>query len=206
MKTETNQVQTPANMNQPHGAASGPNISGQGILDGNSREYVTLFLGSQMFGLPIEHVHDVFIASQIARVPLAPREIVGLLNLRGRVVTALSLRARLAMPELERTASSDQNGAVTEAHSLASPNDMPGRGVTDKNMAIGIEHHGEAYALMVDRIGEVIRLDSSTFEPNPVHLSPAWLALSAGVHRLGSQILMILDVNAVLDFEADMAA
>ena len=44
-------------------------------------------LGDQMFGLPIDRVHDVFIASSLTTVPLAPREIMGLLNLRGRVVT-----------------------------------------------------------------------------------------------------------------------
>jgi purine-binding chemotaxis protein CheW len=138
-----------------------------------------------MFGLPINRVHDVFVASQIAGVPLAPREIVGLLNLRGKVVTALSLRARLGM-------------AATSSES--------GDEATRRDMAIGIDHAGEAYALMVDKIGEVMRLDASTFETNPIHLNPGWMALSSGVHRLDGKLLVILDVDAVLDFEATAAA
>ena len=184
---QTTMAQTPANANRP---------SSEGV-DVNSTEYVTLHLGGQMFGLPIDQVHDVFIASQIASVPLAPREIVGLLNLRGRVVTALSLRARLGMPELEKAVSAAEDG---ETKDNKAKDNQP------RNMAIGIEHNGEAYALMVDKIGEVMRLESGTFEPNPIHLDPAWIALSTGVHRLDGQLLIILDVNAVLDFDAVMAA
>lgn len=151
-------------------------------MDGLTTDFVTLHLGDQMFGLPIDKVHDVFNATQIARVPLAPREIVGLLNLRGRVVTAISLRARLGMPEL---------AAVAEG---------------ETEMAIGIEHGGEPYALMVDRIGEVLHLDAATFEPCPIHLDSGWIALSQGVHRLDNRLLIILDVEAILDFEATLAA
>lgn len=175
--------QAPANANHPADIA----------LDSHSREYVTLYLGDQMFGLPIDQVHDVFIAAQIAHVPLAPREIVGLLNLRGRVVTMLSLRARLGMQNLEITDLEQANEADLSEQ-------------VANNMAIGIEYGGEAYALMVDQIGEVMRLESSTFEPNPIHLDPAWMALSSGVHRLDGRLLIILDVNAVLDFDTVMAA
>jgi purine-binding chemotaxis protein CheW len=163
---------TPANTNRPDPGAS----------EEHSADYVTLTLGEQMFGLPINRVHDVFNASQITHVPLAPREIVGLLNLRGRVVTALSLRARLGMPDLDRS-----QADVAE-------------------MAIGIEHGGEAYALMVDRIGEVLHLEADTFEPTPIHLDAAWVALARGVHRLADRLLVILDVDAVLDFDLSIAA
>jgi purine-binding chemotaxis protein CheW len=184
----------PANGNRPS-AASG--------AEAHARDYVTLMLGDQMFGLPIDQVHDVFIASQIACVPLAPREIVGLLNLRGRVVTALSLRARLGMPEL---AKAEPAAATSSAEADAGGGTRPVAAPSGTTMAIGIEHHGEAYALMVDRIGEVLRVDAASFEPNPIHLDPAWMALSSGVHRLEERLLIILDVEAVLDFDADIAA
>ncbi len=64
-------------------------------------EYVTVTVADQMFGLAIDRVHDVFIASALTTVPLAPPEIVGLLNLRGRVVTAMCLRRRLGLPDRE---------------------------------------------------------------------------------------------------------
>lgn len=136
-------------------------------------------VGEQTFGLPIDRVHDVFIASSLTAVPLAPREIVGLLNLRGRVVTATCLRRRLGL--------SDREGA-------------------GQNMAVGLEHQGESYGLLVDAVGEVMKLDPDTREPNPVHMDKRWVKLSRGVHRLDDKLLIILDVDAVLSFDVDARA
>jgi purine-binding chemotaxis protein CheW len=141
-------------------------------------EYVTVMISDQMFGLPIDRVHDVFIASAVTSVPLAPREVIGLLNLRGRVVTAMCLRRRLGLPDAE-------NG---------------------REMAVGLEHHGESYGLLVDQVGEVMKLPSELCEPNPVHMDPRWARLSRGVHRLEGRLLIVLDVDAVLAFEADARA
>jgi purine-binding chemotaxis protein CheW len=141
-------------------------------------EYVTVMIADQMFGLPIDRVHDVFIASAVTSVPLAPREVIGLLNLRGRVVTAMCLRRRLGLPDAE-------NG---------------------REMAVGLEHHGESFGLLVDQVGEVMKLSSDLCEPNPVHMDPRWTRLSRGVHRLEGRLLIVLDVDAVLAFEADARA
>jgi purine-binding chemotaxis protein CheW len=142
-------------------------------------EFVTVTVGNQMFGLPIDRVHDVFIASSLTTVPLAPREIVGLLNLRGRVVTAMCLRRRLGLPDREQ------------------------RG---QEMAVGLERQGESYGLLVDAVGEVMKLSGETHEPSPVHMDQAWVKLSRGVHRLEDKLLIILDVDAVLAFDVDARA
>lgn len=144
-------------------------------------DYVTVTVGQQMFGLPIKRVHDVFMATNMTTVPLAPPQIVGLLNLRGRVVTALSLRERLGMPPLDVSGSAN-------------------------TMALGIEDNGEAFALIVDKIGEVLKLDASTFESNPVHLDSAWTEVSSGIHRLDDRILVILDIGSLLNFPLKSAA
>lgn len=148
--------------------------------DANAFDYVTIMLAEQMFGLPIRRVHDVFLTNNITIVPLAPPQIVGLLNLRGRVVTAISLRQRLGMPPAPESDASQ--------------------------MALGIEDGVEAYALIVDKIGEVLKLDASTLETNPVHLDQAWAQVSSGIHRLEDRILVILDVDAVLNFSLKLAA
>jgi purine-binding chemotaxis protein CheW len=141
-------------------------------------EYVTVMIADQMFGLSIDRVHDVFIASAVTSVPLAPREVIGLLNLRGRVVTAMCLRRRLGLPDAE----------------------------SGREMAVGLEHHGESYGLLVDQVGEVMKLPSDLCEPNPVHMNPRWSRLSRGVHRLEGRLLIVLDVDAVLALEADARA
>lgn len=134
-------------------------------------EYVTLMIGEQQFGLPISEVHEVFAAHQITPVPLAPVAIKGLLNLRGRVVTAVCLRTVL--------------GIVGDA-------------ARTDSMAIGIESDGEPFALLVDRIGDVMRLSTTTLEPNPIHMNAAWQNLSCGVHRLETSILVVLDLEKVI--------
>lgn len=151
---------------------------------GDSLDYVTVTIGEQMLGLPIGRVHDVFIATQITRVPRAPVEIVGLLNLRGRVVTAICLRKRLGL-------SGNGPACCHGKHEL---------------VAVGIDSDREAYALIVDTVGEVMRLDHSTFEAVPVHLNREWAALAAGVHRLEDRLLVVLDVDAVLKIDLPVAA
>jgi purine-binding chemotaxis protein CheW len=158
-------------------AANSNNASDSKALS-DYNEYVTVMVGDQIFGLPIDRVHDVFIASAVTEVPLAPREIVGLLNLRGRVVTSMCLRRRLGMPDAAE----------------------------GREMAVGLEHQGESYGLLVDQVGEVMKLSADTHEPNPVHMDQRWVRLSRGVHRLDDKLLIILDVDAVLALEAEARA
>lgn len=150
----------------------------------DSLDYVTVMIGDQVLGLPIGRVHDVFITNRITLVPRAPSEIVGLLNLRGRIVTAICLRRRLGRPATVRQ---DREGKT-------------------ELVAVGIDHEGEAYALIVDAVGEVMRLDQSTFEATPVHLDRNWAALTTGVHRLEDRLLVVLDVDAILRLDLQAAA
>ncbi|WID98006.1 chemotaxis protein CheW [Bosea vestrisii] len=149
----------------------------------DSLDYVTVTVGGQLLGLPIARVQDVFIATRITPVPLAPSEIVGLINLRGRVVTAICMRRRMG-------------------HADAAP------GGADKSelTAVGIDQGGEAFALIVDTVGEVMRLSRTTFELVPIHLDRAWAALAKGVHRLDDRLLVVIDVDAVLNIELPVAA
>jgi purine-binding chemotaxis protein CheW len=134
-------------------------------------EYVTLTIRDQTFGLPIADVHEVFATHQITTVPLAPAAIKGLLNLRGRVVTALCMRTLLGLGDA---------GAVPEC------------------MAIGVEMEGEPFALLVDRVGDVMRLPLATLEPNPIHIDENWQNLSRGVHRLETSILVVVDLGKII--------
>lgn len=139
-------------------------------------EFITVTVARQLLGLPIGRVHDVFVVSEMTKVPLAQAEIAGLLNLRGRVVTAVSLRSRLGLED---------------------------DGKAERRMAIGLENQGEAYGLLVDGVGEVLKLDPDEMQPNPVHMDRRWVNLSQGVHQLQGELMIVLDVDAVLTFGAD---
>jgi len=145
----------------------------------NIIEYVTVMIGGQLFGLPISRVQDVFMPDRMTRVPLSAPEIAGVLNLRGRIVTAIDMRRRLGLPP--RT------------------DDKP-------TMAVGIEMRGESYGLLIDTVGEVLKLGEETREANPVNLDSRLARVSGGVHRLDGQLMVILDVDQVLNTAAEPLA
>src|SRR5262245_18697162 len=66
-------------------------------------------------------------------------------------------------------------------------------------MAVGIELKGESYGLLIDTVGEVLKLADGTRETNPVNLDQLLALVSAGVHRLEGQLMVILDVDRVLE-------
>jgi purine-binding chemotaxis protein CheW len=145
----------------------------------NLTEYVTAMIGGQLFGLPIVRVQDVFIPERLTRVPLAPPEIAGVLNLRGRIVTLIDLRRRFGLGQRE-----DGNSS----------------------MAIGVESRGESYGLLIDGVGEVLKLDDAAREPNPINLDQRLARVSAGIYRLDGQLLIVVDVDRVLDIGANAIA
>src|SRR5712672_1468169 len=135
-------------------------------------EYVTAMIGGQLFGLPISRVQDVFIPERMTRVPLSSSDVAGVLNLRGRIVTAIDMRARLGLPK-------NDDGKPP--------------------MAVGVDLRGESYGLLIDSIGEVLKLPDDGREVNPVNLDPRMAKMSAGVHRLDGQLMVVLDVDRVLE-------
>jgi purine-binding chemotaxis protein CheW len=141
--------------------------------EGMVAEYVTAVIGGQLFGLPISRVQDVFMPERLTRV------IAGVLNLRGRIVTVVDMRARLGLPKVE-------DGKPP--------------------MAVGVDLRGESYGLLIDQIGEVLRLSEDSREENPVNLDPRMAKLAGGVHRLDGQLMVVLDVDRVLEIAPDLKA
>lgn len=144
-----------------------------------AREFVTMIIDGQIFGIPVLQVQDVLGPQKITRVPLAPREVAGSLNLRGRIVTAIDVRTRLGI--------------------------VPREGGS-KSMSVVVEHNGEFYSLIVDQVGEVMALSASDFEQTPATLDEKWREISDGVYRLKETLLIVLDVKRLLRIEELTAA
>jgi purine-binding chemotaxis protein CheW len=138
---------------------------------GGMQEYVTVIIHGQLFGLPINRVQDVFMLKDMTEVPLSIPEIAGVLNLRGRIVTAIDMRQRLGLPL---------------------------RDSKETAMAVGIEYAKESFGLVIDRIGDVLNLPVDQFEANPVNLNARWKGVAEGIYRLEKELLVILDVDRVL--------
>jgi purine-binding chemotaxis protein CheW len=141
-------------------------------LGGEARDFVTVVIGGQLFGIPVLQVQDVLGPQRITRIPLAPPEVAGSLNLRGRIVTAIDIRTRLGLPPIEGG---------------------------KQRMSVVVDLGGELYSLMVDTVGEVLSLPAANYERNPATLDARWREVSAGIYRLDGTLLVVLDVERLLD-------
>jgi purine-binding chemotaxis protein CheW len=148
-------------------------------VEGAVTEYVTTMIGGQLFGMPISRVQDVFMPERLTRVPLSSGDVAGVLNLRGRIVTAIDMRARLGLPK-------NDDGKPP--------------------MAVGVDLRGESYGLLIDSIGEVLKLADDSREVNPVNLDPRLTRMASGVHRLEGQLMVVLDVDRILEIAPDKVA
>ena len=146
-------------------------------MSGANTLVVSLMVGGQLCGLPVQAVRDVLSPQAITRVPLAAPEIAGNLNLRGRIVTAIDLRVRLGLVAPEGRA-----------------------------MSVVTEYGPELYALLVDRVLEVVPTPDGGAAPLPPNLPPTWRQFGTGVYRLEAGLLIMLDVPALLSLAPRMAA
>jgi purine-binding chemotaxis protein CheW len=145
----------------------------------DSRDYVTVTIADQLFGIPVLSVQDVLGPQKITHIPKAPPEVAGALNLRGRIVTSIDVRCRLNLPPLPEG---------------------------EQGMSVVVEHHGEPYSLMIDSVGEVLSLPEDRFDRNPATLDARWREIAGGIYRLDDALLVVLDVDRLLDFGITQAA
>jgi purine-binding chemotaxis protein CheW len=135
--------------------------------------FVTIRVGGQLFGVSVLMVQDVLRQQPIARIPLAPVEIAGSLNLRGRIVTVVDMRVRMEMPSREEE---------------------------EERMHVVVEHRDELFSLMVDSVGDVLNIPVRYIEKSPANLERNWRELAHGVSKLDKELLVILDVQSLLTF------
>ncbi|MCZ7527736.1 MAG: chemotaxis protein CheW [Acidimicrobiia bacterium] len=145
---------------------------------GVERQYCTFTLDGQNFGVEVRKVQEVLRYQDMTAVPLAPSVVSGLINLRGQIVTAVDLRRRLVLPERR-----------------------DGR----HPMNIVVRTDDGALSLLVDSIGEVLLVDTETFEAPPETIAPQVRELLTGVCKLEDRLLLILDIDKAVDVGASGA-
>lgn len=133
-------------------------------------QLVTFTAGQHLYGIGVEHVQEVLPDRTATRVPLAPAEVSGLVNLRGQVVLSLNLRARLGLPPPAQ----DQD-----------------------RMMVVVRRGEESISLIVDQIGDVAEVHDTQFEPPPQTLDASLRPLIRGAYKTDGALLLALDVDAV---------
>lgn len=137
------------------------------------QQFCTFYLDGLLFGIEVEKVQEVIRHQAMTRVPLAPKLIAGLINLRGQIVTAIDLRLRLGLPE--RTA-----------------DELP--------MNVVARSEDGAVSLLVDDIGDVLEVQEQQFEDVPQTLRQS-RELIRGVYKLPERLLLVLDTAHAVSVE-----
>lgn len=140
----------------------------------------TFHVGKYLFGVDVSLVQEVVRLQQMTPVPLASREIAGLINLRGEVLTAIGLRARLGLPPAE-----------------------PG-GREPVNVVIRVDD--EPVSLLVDEIGGVLEVSQVPFEATPSTVDERVRDLLLGAYTLPDRLLLALNARRVLDVGGETRA
>jgi len=133
-----------------------------------SSELLTCRVGRQWLGLQVRQVREVVTPQPSTEMPLAPDAVMGLINLRGRVITQLDVRKVIGLQERE---ADDYRVAIVET-------------VT-----------GEDFGLVMDEVGEVIDLDPDKYEKTPKTLDRVWQEVSEGVLKQDERVVVLVNVE-----------
>lgn len=136
------------------------------------RQFCTFHLDDHYLGVDVSVVQEILRLHDITQVPLADDSLVGLINLRGRIVPAISLRAVLGIPAR-----------------------APRRG----NVQIVLRRGDRCLSLVVDSIGDVVEPADDAFEEPPRNLDEGIRRVAGGVYKLHPKLLLVIDTDRILD-------
>ncbi|MEH2247097.1 chemotaxis protein CheW [Nostoc sp.] len=144
------------------------------------QQICTFFLKGVYFGIDVQHVQEVIRPQAMTRVPLAPPDICGLINLRGQIITVIDLQRRLEMSELQTRSTTN---LVDEPQGF--------------NIVVCSDH--EVVSLLVDQMGDVLKFAQNSFQPAPATLKGRMCQMLAGAYPLPDGFLLVLDTEKILD-------
>lgn len=140
---------------------------------------VTFSVNEGMYAIDASRVQEVIRPRAMSGVPHATGAVLGVINLRGRIVTVFDA------------------GAL-----LGEDSTVPGSGGFDENRIIIVNNQGEFVGLMVERVTEVLEAESGTSEPAPANVSGEKSLLFSEVYRVNGRVVALLDTEAMLQSEA----
>jgi len=143
----------------------------------NLKQYATFYVGDLLFGVDVMHVQELIRYQEMTEVPLAAKEIEGLINLRGEIIAAIDLRRRLSMEPRAEDAEPPMNVVLRTDDGIIS--------------------------LLVDDIGDVMEVNKTQFENTPDTIDEHYHEMISGVFKLEDTLLLILNTNEVVNVNVD---
>jgi purine-binding chemotaxis protein CheW len=136
-----------------------------------TEKYLTFFLHDEEYGLRITSVQEIIRRLPVTSVPNSAPYVLGLINLRGRVLPVIDLAVRLGMP------------AVTPA---------------PRNCIVVVRAGTQQLGLLNDRMNEVVELQPNQIEPTPEFGTPIDRELLRGVAKYEDRVILLLDAEHVV--------
>ena len=146
--------------------------------DGNKKDevlrWVTFQLDKEMYGVNVMQVREVLRYSDIAPVPGAPAYVLGIINLRGNVVSVIDTRVRFGLPPAE---------------------------VTDNTRIMIIESERQTVGILVDSVAEVVDLNTKDIDDTPNVGTEESAKFICGVCNRNDELLILIDLYKLLSEE-----
>jgi len=137
-------------------------------------DLVTFYVGNALCGMDILKIQEINKLIEMTKVPQAPEYVLGILNLRGQIVTIIDLGIKLDLSSTE---------------------------LSDNTRNIIVNSKEESIGLLVERIGDVVRVNSAKSEPPPANIGSVQGKFFKGVFKTQNQLIGILDVEEILEEE-----
>jgi purine-binding chemotaxis protein CheW len=138
-------------------------------------ELCTFYIGDAQFGLDILKVQEINKQMEMTRVPQAPEYVLGVLNLRGRIVTVIDLGRKLGLSQTI---------------------------LNDESRNIIVDFQDEYIGLLVDRIGDVVLAEWDKVESPPANIGSIQGRFFEGVFKAKENLIGVMDVEEVLKDES----
>jgi purine-binding chemotaxis protein CheW len=142
----------------------------QNSVHAETNQFLTFSLGGEEYGVDILKVQEIRGYTSTTRIPNSPRDVIGVLNLRGAIVPIVALRGKFGLDAIEF----DQFTAV-----------------------IVVQIQNRVMGIVVDGVSEVMEIPASCIQPPPDY-GDASMAMVNGIANLGDQLITILNIDAVL--------
>jgi len=139
-------------------------------------ELATFYVGDALCGMDILNIQEINKLMEMTKVPQAPDYMIGILNLRGQIVTIIDLGQKLGLGEVE---------------------------ISNESRNIIINAPGEHVGLLVSRISDVVMADPEKIESAPANMSGVQGGFFTGVYKTENKLIGILDIKEVLRIESD---
>lgn len=140
-----------------------------------SEQFCTFWLNDIYFGISVQHIQEVIRPQVITRVPLAPADICGLINLRGQIVTVIDLPQRLDMGKSQH------------------PQEL--------GFHLVVCFENEIVSLVVDDVGDVLEFSANNLQLPPATLKGKMRQILVGAYPLAQGFLLIIDTEKILNLK-----